>query len=165
MFATTEIVGRISLEPKLFQNDDGTKKRIIFTVATNTVVNGKNKANFYPCVIWGDKRVPNLLPWMKVGRIVHVRGDLSTYIIKNEDGTFKSKNFEIVVKDFEFVDKKPKDIEVPTKKEDALALMQKIVQQFAEGTPEKSVTECLSETVDSGEDYEDYNGDEYYMSS
>lgn len=139
-----EFTGRLTAEPHLYANDDGTTKRLLFNVAVNTKGEDFEHVDFVPCIMWGDDRIPKLQPWMLKGRMVHIRGYLRTRDIRDDDGKFKRKDFEIVVQPFEFLDKKP-DIEVPepAKKEPApaataaaananmLQMMQQMVNQMA----------------------------------
>ena len=145
MAITVSFPGRLVAEPKKFTNEDGSKARLLFTVAHNTKWAKGERADFIPCVMWGDERVPKLQPWMLKGRLVWVQGVLITRNVRDDDGNFIRKDFEIVVNGLEFLDKKP-DIEVQPSQEQQqpiaggtqqaaiLQLMQQMMQTFAGGT-------------------------------
>ena len=142
MRASVELTGRLTREPKVFENEDGSKKRALFSVACNSKNGDTESVDFIPCIMWGDERVPKLTPWMLKGRMVQVRGELRTRDIRDDDGNFVRKEFEVIVRQLQLLDKKPDNVEVPSQKApeaqanqqaQMLALMQQMMSQMVQG--------------------------------
>ena len=115
------MTGRVSNDPKLFANNDGSKKRLLFNVACNTKSKDYERADFIPCIMWGDDRVKAIKPWLLKGRLVEITGELRTYDKRDEDGKFLEKIVEVQVTTLEFLDRKPEGVETPDTKEKAPA--------------------------------------------
>ena len=156
MLAAVEFTGRLTREPKKFQNNDGTKLRLLFSVACNTKTASTERVDFYPCIMWGDERIPKLQPWMLKGRMVHIRGELVTRDIRDDDNNFVRKDFEIVVRQFEFLDRKPEGVETPNQKvegtSDQSAVMLQMMQRMVRTVMASQATN--SEPAESAESAE-----------
>ncbi len=109
------MTGRVSNDPKMFANKDGSKKRLLFNVACNTKAKDYERADFIPCIMWGDDRVVGIQPWLLKGRLVEITGELRTYDKRDEDGEFLEKVVEVQVTTLEFLDRKPEGVETPQK--------------------------------------------------
>ena len=134
------LTGRISNDPKLFTNDDGSKKRLLFNVATNTKAKDYERADFHSCIMWGDERVTKISPWLLKGRLVEITGELRNYEERDENGKFVSKSTEILVSTIEFLDRKPEGVETPEEKpadvagqNQMLQMMQQMMAQMMKG--------------------------------
>lgn len=114
MKAQVTVIGRLTKDvTAVFQNDDGTAKRALLTVACNSYFKGKDGTkkegvDYIPCIMWGDNMVKLLTDWGKKGRQVHIEGTLETYQAgPDEDGKYPPTKIQVRVGQFEFLDKKP----------------------------------------------------------
>jgi len=126
--------GRLTRDAKVFKNSDGTKARALFTVAHNeNGSNGFERSDFYDCILWGDKRVANVAPWMLKGRLVEIQGYMETRRINKEDGSFGHTEYRVRVDSLVFLDKKPEGVSVPQSgKSDKLKRLQEMVAKNPE---------------------------------
>ena len=163
MLAAVEFTGRLTATPKLFKNNDGTKLRLLFNVACNTKTASTERVDFYPCIMWGDQRIPKLQPWMLKGRMVHIRGELLTRDIRDDDNNFVRKDFEVVVRQFEFLDRKPEGVETPNQNNTStqsaqgdnamMSEMLKLMQQMTQGLNKPTEAQAATQTASSQEEY------------
>jgi single-strand DNA-binding protein len=130
-FKTT---GRLTRDAKLFKNEDGSKPRLLFTVAHNEAgANGFERTDFYDCILWGD-RATKMAKWMLKGRLIEIEGYLETRPIRKDDGSFDHTEARVRVDSLIYLDKKPEGVEEPkTEGRDAvLAQFQKLVAEKPE---------------------------------
>jgi single-strand DNA-binding protein len=130
-FKTT---GRLTRDAKLFKNEDGSKPRLLFTVAHNEAgANGFERTDFYDCILWGD-RATKMAKWMLKGRLIEIEGYLETRAIRKDDGSFDHTEARVRVDSLVYLDKKPEGVEEPKAEgQDAtLAQLQKLVAERPE---------------------------------
>lgn len=103
----------------IFSNTDGTAKRCLLTIACNSYYKAqdgskKESVDFIPCIAWGDGRVDTLSTWGKKGRHLHIVGTLEAFQAAPDDnGKYPPTKVQVRVEQFEFLDKKPENIETP----------------------------------------------------
>lgn len=126
MKPAVDMVGRITKNvTNTFKNEDGTAERVLFTLACNSYYNStdsagtktkKESVDYVPCIAWGGL-VPILTTWGLKGRQLHIRGTLETFQAGPDDATGKYPPTKIQVKvnEFQFLDKKPENVEAPAK--------------------------------------------------
>ncbi len=133
------MTGRVSNDPKTFSNEDGSKKRMLFNLACNVKAKDYERADFIPCIMWGDDRIEKISPWLLKGRLVEITGELRTYDKRDENDKFLEKKVEVQVNTLEFLDRKPEGVEAPpaaavnndTEKSAILQLLQQTVAALA----------------------------------
>lgn len=89
-----------------FANDDGSHKRVLFTVACNSsYVKDDEKiktVDFIPCIAWNGL-VEMLKEWGLKGRKVHIIGTLEAYQPPaNNDGTYPPTKVQVRAEKIEF---------------------------------------------------------------
>jgi len=103
------MVGRLTRDvTSIFQNEDGSSKRAIFTVACNSSYKkeGGEKVQdtaFVPCIAWGP--MADLLEeWGLKGRLVAIRGNLESYQAPpNDNGEYPPTKIQVRVRELEFL--------------------------------------------------------------
>jgi len=102
-----QMVGNLTDDVKhTFQNDDGSHKRVLFTVACNSTYNNDGEkiksVDFIPCIAWNGL-VDILKEWGLKGRKVHIVGTLEAYQPPaGEDGTYPPAQIQVRVINIEF---------------------------------------------------------------
>lgn len=109
MKATIIVAGRLTRDvTSLFQNEDGSAKRALFTVACNSIYNKDNEkvktTDFIPCIAWGT-HADLLKEWGLKGRQVLIKGTLETYQKppNEEDGSYEPTKVQVRVEQIEFL--------------------------------------------------------------
>ena len=102
------MVGRLTKDIKsIFQNEDGSNKRALFTVACNaSYKKGDEKiqnTDFIPCIAWGP--MADLLEeWGLKGRLVAIRGNLESYQAPpDNNGEYPPTKIQVRVRELEFL--------------------------------------------------------------
>lgn len=120
MKATVNMVGHLTRDiTNTFSNGDGTASRCLFTIACNSYYKGtdgskKESVDFIPCIAWTGL-VPTLTTWGKKGRQLQIEGSLETFQAgPDENGKYPPTKIQVRVEKFQFLDKKPKDVEDKT---------------------------------------------------
>ena len=92
----------------------GENKYTRFTLAVNrryTNEEGEREADFISCVAW-NKTAETLVQYFKKGSQIALNGRIQTGSYEKEDGT-KAYTTDIIVEDFDFVDKKSEERPAP----------------------------------------------------
>lgn len=138
-----EMVGRLTRDvTNTFKNEDGSSERALFTLACNSYYNTtdsagtktkKESVDYIPCIAWAGL-VPILTTWGLKGRQLHIHGTLETFQAGPDDATGKYPPTKIQVKvnEFQFLDKKPENVEAPAK---------------APATPENDITKIAEKVA------------------
>ena len=148
MKAAIDFMGNLTADcTHVFANDDGSAKRLLFTVAVNSSYkkNGKKEqsVDFIPCIAW-DKLSDVLVAWGFKGRKVHVRGTLESYQPgPKEDGTYEPTKLQVRVGNIEFVnfEERAKDKAEAGKTETTKPAAAKTEETKSEETPAVSPTQ------------------------
>ena len=98
------IHGRFVRDPDLTQNDDPTKGRCNFTIASDRRYG--DEADFFDCVMFG-KRASVIHKYFKKGSEIMLFGELQTRKYETKDGV-KRTAYSTVVIDFDFCGAKAK---------------------------------------------------------
>jgi len=109
MKATATIVGRLTRDcTSVFKNADGTAKRVLFSVACNSVYKGKDNqkvktTDFIPCIAW-DPHASLLEEWGLKGRLVLIKGTVETFQKgPDENGEYEPTRVQVRVSQIEFL--------------------------------------------------------------
>ena len=105
------LVGRLTKDPELRYTNSNIAVAT-FTMAVNrnfTNADGKNEADFIPCVAW-KKSAENVSKYLNKGSLVGVDGRIQTRNYEANDGTRRYIT-EVIADNVRFLDSKPKDDE------------------------------------------------------
>lgn len=103
------LVGRIATKPQLkpYKKSDGTEGyRCFFRLAVTRLMDrgakrGEQRANFIPCVAWGDQAKRHA-QYLDIGTEATVVGELIVESNKKEDGTFGPDFVNVQVRDVQY---------------------------------------------------------------
>lgn len=134
------LLGRICNDLEL--KETGENKYIRFSLAVNRRYeneDGKRDADFISCVAWNGS-AETIQKYFKKGSQIGINGRIQTGSYDKEDGT-KAYTTDVIVEDFDFVDKKTDERPAPeyTGKTDT-----EIVKEVAESDPFAEMGEKVS---------------------
>jgi len=108
MKATATVIGRLTRDvTSIFENENGSAKRALFTVACNSVYKKDNDkvktVDYIPCIAWGPQ-ADLLQKWGLKGRLLVINGTIETFQKPvKEDGSYDPVRVQVRVSQIEFL--------------------------------------------------------------